>query len=114
MYISVMMAAPWGSLTLLSFHSLCLHLRLLTSLYSSGIIGIQFPIWRTYKYITEHNTAIQLKTVVLPTPMCGLACHDAAMTEEACSLCNQLCLQLVNFHSPMCILGRLPCMISNN
>ena len=27
MYISVKMAAPWGSLTLLSFHSLCLHLR---------------------------------------------------------------------------------------
>ena len=26
MYISVKMAAPWGSLTLLSFHSLCLHL----------------------------------------------------------------------------------------
>ena len=27
MYISVKMAAPWGSLTLLSFHSLCPHLR---------------------------------------------------------------------------------------
>ena len=26
-YISVRMAAPWGSLTLLSFHSLCLHLH---------------------------------------------------------------------------------------
>ena len=26
-YISVKMAAPWGSLTLLSFHSLCLYLR---------------------------------------------------------------------------------------
>ena len=26
-YISVKMATPWGSLTLLSFHSLCLHLR---------------------------------------------------------------------------------------
>ena len=25
--ISVKMAAPWGSLNLLSFHSLCLHLR---------------------------------------------------------------------------------------
>ena len=25
-YISVKIAAPWGSLTLLSFHSLCLHL----------------------------------------------------------------------------------------
>ena len=27
MYISVKMAALWGTLTLLSFHSLCLHLR---------------------------------------------------------------------------------------
>ena len=26
-HISVKMAAPWGSLTLLNFHSLCLHLR---------------------------------------------------------------------------------------
>ena len=26
-YISVKMAAPWGTLNLLSFHSLCLHLR---------------------------------------------------------------------------------------
>ena len=26
-YVSVKMAAPWGSLALLSFHSLCLHLR---------------------------------------------------------------------------------------
>ena len=27
MYISVKMAAPWGSLTLLSYYSLCPHLR---------------------------------------------------------------------------------------